>query len=68
MSKTDTISELPVYGRSTCLVRVDLCSLWNKRLLNAKEAPIIGSNKTRQGSALPSTLKPAGYFFVGRAL
>lgn len=34
--------------------------------LNAT-CPIIAANNTRQGYALRSTLKPAGYFFLGPA-
>lgn len=51
---------------------------WRKRLMtdtaaisiylagqHTGKSPIIDRNKTRQGYALRSILKPAGYFFVG---
>jgi hypothetical protein len=34
------------------------------RLESGMEAPIMDCNKTRQGYALRSTLKPAGYLFL----
>ena len=37
----------------------------NSHVAFFRDSFIIICNKTRQGYALPSTLKPAGYFFSG---
>ena len=66
-SAFDKIVELIRFARMRAVFRLDSISLHRRRRLLlgfAGQSFILIHNKTRQGYALRSILKPAGYFFV----